>query len=254
MSIVTFIVSSVQLLLDVIKLTFSLKSKLIAWFEFTRPAKKVLGSITNNKIILKIFVKDFIVRDNTIINPKLFSVEGPTTQAHPNIDKVWAEAETRGITQLSNLLGQLGKKDKIEIVEMSEGFNKWDTNMIVLGAQAMKCMDFYKLMEYVAYSMDEKEMYDNQKNQVVPRDSGGEYGYGIILKAKNPQIHSGNGIGILLGGYGTLGTKAAIYYFCKNIHLLGKEFGDKYFGLVVRAKVSAGEQSVRRLREYDKVF
>ncbi|MDO8498535.1 MAG: hypothetical protein Q7S44_02010 [bacterium] len=226
---------------------------MVNWFQFIRPARKVLGPMVDNKILLKIFIKDFIVKDNTINNPKLFSIEGPTTQAHPNIEKVWAEAETRGVTQLFNLLGQLGKKDKLEIIEMSDGFNHWDTNMIVLGGQAMKSMDFYKVMDNVAYSMDENNIYNNENGEIIPRDSKGEYGYGIILKSKNPQMGN-NGIGILLGGYGTLGTKAAIYYLCNNISKLGKEFGNKYFGLIVRAKASAGEQSVKRLKEFDKLF
>lgn len=206
--------------------------------------------MTDNKVLVRIFVKDFIVKDSHLPPPKLISQEGPTVQEHPNVEKVWPEAEVKGIGYLSNLLGELGKREKLEIVEMSRGFNMWDSNMVILGGQAMKSMDFYKVMENVAYSMDEREIYDGESGKIIPREP--DYGYGIILKAKNPE-HTPS-YGILLGGFGTMGTEAAIYYFYKNIQHLGKEFGSKCFGLVVRAKVSAGYQSARRLKQYDKVF
>lgn len=239
--------------LDIIKLLISAWESVIHWYNYVRPSRKLLGNILDNKNLLRIFVKDFIVKDNVFSAPKLISIEGPTTQAHPNIEKVWADAEARGVAKLLNVLGDLGKRKKLEIVEMSKGYDYWDSNMIVLGAQAMKCMDFYELMENVAYSVDENHIYDKQSGQIIPRDEPEKYGYGIILKAKNSQVDEG-GIGILLGGYGVLGTQAAIYYFINNLAKLGKEFGSKSFGLVIRAKVSAGEQSATRLSRYDKVF
>lgn len=247
-----FIVSILQSILDIFKLLVSLGKSVFHWYSYTRPSKKLLGKMVDSKSLLRIFVKDFIVRDNTGGSPpKLISQEGPTTQEHPNIEKVWAEAEARGVARLLNLLGELGKKDKLEVVEMSRGYDFWDTNMIVLGAQARKCMDFYEVMEDVAYSVDEQHIYERETGRTVNREP--EYGYGIILKAKNPQM-IGGGTGILLGGYGVLGTQAAVYYFIKNIANLGKKFGNRSFGIVVRARVSAGEQAVKRIKRYDKVF
>lgn len=235
---------------DIIKSIPKAYEAILEWWNFKRPASKVLGRIINKKIEVKIFVKDFIVPNNVSSSPKLSSVEGPTTQLHPNIEKVWAEAEARGVAELLNLLGNMGKRSNLEIVEMSSGFDMWNKDMIVLGAQAMKCMDFYEVMENVAYSVDEMNIYDKETGKVIQRENG--YGYGLILKTKNPQIE--NGIGFLLGGYGVLGTQAAIYYFTKNIANLGKLFSDKYFGIIVRAKISAGKQSAKRLTKYDKVF
>jgi len=235
---------------DIVKSTPKVFGSIRDWWSFKRPTSKVLGRIIDEKIEVKIFVKDFIVPDNTNSSPKLSSQEGPTTQLHPNIEKVWAEAEARGVAELLNLLGDMGKRINLEIVEMSSGYDIWNKDMIVLGAQAMKCMDFYEVMENVAYSVDERNIYDKESGKVIQRENG--YGYGLILKAKNPQL--GNGIGFLLGGYGVLGTQAAIYYFTKNVANLGKLFGDKYFGVIVRAKVSAGKQSASRLTKYDKVF
>lgn len=246
------LISLAQFLLDILKLLLSAWKSITHWYTYTRPSKKVLADIANNKQLVRIFVKDFIVRDNTFSDPKLFSVEGPTTQAHPNVEKVWPEVEACGVARLLNILGELGKREKIDITEMSKGYEFWDSNMIVLGAQAMKCMDFYEVMEDVAYSMDEHHIYNKSTGEIISREEQEKYGYGLILKAKNPNVKEG--VGILLGGYGVLGTQASIYYFIRNLADLGKEFGDKYFGLIVRAKVSAGEQSVTRLKKFDKVF
>ena len=82
------------------------------------------------------------------------------------------------------------------------------------------------------------------------------FGYGIILKALNPFKTPGpRGIGILIGGFGVLGTAAAAaYYFKENFRELGKEFGMDCFGIAVRAPVTAGEQAVERIREWDRRF
>ena len=133
---------------------------------------------------------------------------------------------------------------------MSKGFDVWDKNMIILGAQAMKCMDFYEVMDNVGYNVDEDHIYDKDSGEIIEREDG--YGYGLIIKARNPQME--NGTGILLGGYGVLGTEAAIHFFIKNIAKLGKEYGSNCFSLIVRAKTSAGKQSVKRIKKYDKSF
>lgn len=225
----------------------------VKWWKFNRPAGKVLGSIVDNGKVVKVFVKDLLVPENTPEAPKLISEEGTMRQYNPNIDKVWPEVEARGIAELLNLLGQLGKKDKLEIVEMSRGYDSWNCNLFVLGAQSGKSLEFYKIMENVGYRMDSSDIYNSESGEVVEREDG--YGYGLIIKAKNKQLaENEEGTGILLGGFGVLGTEAAIYYFCNNIRSLGKEFGKKYFSIVVRARIASGGQSAERIRTLDKVF
>ena len=238
---------------EIIKSLPSVYSRFKEWYNFKLPAGKVIGSIIDNKILVRIFLKDLEVPGNTIDNPKLISKEGNFEQKHPNIDKVWPEVEGRGIAELLNLLGHLGKKDKTEIIEMSRGYNQWDSNLIILGAQAVKSMEFYQIMDKVGYYVDEDNIYDFDTKQPVNRKFG--YGYGLIIKAENPNLPGGKkGIGILLGGYGTLGTLAAVHYFCNNINQLGKEFGGKYFSIIVRARAASGQQSARRLRSLDRVY
>src|SRR5260221_13930990 len=108
----------------------------------------------NNDVLLRIFVKDLIAPNNTSDNPTLFSVEGNALMANPNIGKVWPDVEAKGVGKLQNVLGQLGKRNKIEVVEMSEGYDMWDSDFIIFGAQGMKNREFYKIMKNVGYGAD----------------------------------------------------------------------------------------------------
>jgi len=222
------------------------------WRRFKQPAGIVLDQLISNKQCLRIFVKDLIVPENTFTNPKLFSIEGNIQQANPNIEKVWPEVEGKGVGLLQNLLGQLGKKEKIEIVEMSKGYDLWDENFIILGAQAMKCREYYNIMDKVGYYMDEQAILDKDTQKPISMEKG--YGYGLVIKAEKGALRTKKHTGILLGGFGTLGTAAAIYYFVNSVHKLGKEFGKKPFSLVVRARINSGPQSVTRISKLDKIF
>lgn len=240
-----------NLFFTVIQFFPSIYSYIVEWWKFKRPAGLVFGNLMNNKKTLLIFVKDLIVPNNTFAEPKLFSIEGNVQQANPNIGKVWPEVEGKGVGLLQNLLGQMGKKDKIEIIEMSKGYDLWDSDFIILGAQAIKCREFYEVMEKVGYYVDEKSIYNKETGKPIEMEQG--YGYGLIIKAEksNPQDKIN---GILLGGFGVLGTAAAIYYFVHSVNKLGDEFGNNAFSIVVRAREASGEQSTVRLKKYDKQF
>ena len=99
--------------------------------------------------------------------------------------------------------------------------------------------------------MDGSNIYDVE-DKIIQRENG--FGYGIILKSQNPFHSNGKGIAFLIGGFGVLGTAAAAYYFKENIRNLGKEFGDAYFSILVRAPFTAGIEAVERLTSYDRRF
>ncbi len=242
-----FIFAVVQFIPD----TFKFIKK---WWIFRRPAGKIFGSIIDKKNTLNIFVKDLDVPNNTFDNPKLFSKEGGIQQINPNISKVWPEVEGEGLAELFNLLGRIDKRDNINIIPTSQGLSNWSDNLIVLGAQAIKSLEFYKTMNNVGYRMDDKEIYDNDTGEIIPRENDDQYGYGLIIKAKNPHSKSKKSFGFLLGGFGTLGTRASIYYFTHNIDKLGKAYGDKCFSLVIRARTVSGYKSAEVMEKYTKTF
>ena len=223
--------------------------RLRKWWNESRPRVRVLGAIADNDEICTIFVRDLLLGKDS----QLIAVEpGRGVGIVPNVVDLWADVEGRGVSYVLNALGQVGKRHNISIVRMSQDTGIWDTNLIVMGAQAQKCFDFYDRLEGVMYRMDAHNIIDRQTGENVERESG--YGYGIILKARNPYMTKGSlGVGFLIGGFGTLGTAAAAYYFREHLPELGKQFGSQCFGIVVRASITAGEQTVERLPRYDRV-
>ncbi|MCR4277884.1 MAG: hypothetical protein NUV80_01760 [Candidatus Berkelbacteria bacterium] len=216
------------------------------YYQQTRPIQMLLGRIGNNREVAKVFVRDFILPQGS----QVLSIEPRHgVGVVPNVPHLWPDVEGRTLAYVVNVLGRAGKTENINIVRMSEDEGEWNANIIVLGAQAQKCFDFYEQMEEVAYKMDGSEIY-NYRGRIIPRETG--YGYGIILKARNP--FNSAGTAFLIGGFGTLGTISAAYYFKENFEKLGREFGQKNFGVVVRCPISAGEEAVERLRRYDKSF
>lgn len=219
------------------------------WWNGSRPRVRVLGSIANDNEVCTIFVRDFYLEEGS----RIISVEPRRgVGSVPNVRELWPDVEGRGVSYVLNALGQVGKRHNISIVRMSQDMGIWDTNIIVMGAQAQKCFDFYNRLENVMYAVDSENIFDTETKENVVREDG--YGYGIIDKARNP-YKKGRlpGVGFLIGGYGTLGTAAAAYYFREHLEDLGKKFGSRCFGVVVRASITAGEQTVERLPEYDKV-
>jgi len=213
------------------------------WWQNQRPINQVLQGIGNNDRITRVFIRDMLIPLGT----PLISTGVAGIGLVPNVNELWPRVEGVAMANILNVLGQVGKTRNIEIIEMSKDPGLWDSDLIVLGAQAQKCFDFYQRMRQVAYSID-TELRDASTGNVIPRQPG--YGYGIILKAQNP--YASNSVGLLIGGYGVLGTETASYYFRRYCAELGQRFGKKFFGVVVRASVTAGVQSVERLMSLDK--
>ena len=225
-------------------------NRISRWWRDSRPARKLLGGIADNAEQCKIFVRDFLIEADT----KLISVEPRVgIGVVPNVHHLWPDVEGRAVGDLLNVFGQVGKTRGIEIVRMSEDAGEWNCHVIVLGAQANKSYDFYKHLRNVAFRMDGEQIYENATGNIVTREDG--FGYGIILKSLNPfKTTSLPGVGLLIGGFGVLGTAAAAHYFREHYKSLGKEFGARCFGIVVRAPITAGEQAVERLSIWDRTF
>lgn len=223
-----------------------LGQRFIQYIQNQLPAKKLLGDFVDNNAPCKLFVRDLILESGS----KVLSIEPRVgVGCVPNVPVLWPEVEGLGISYVLNVLGNVGKTKNINIVKMSEDKGEWNANIIVLGAQAQKSFDFYTHMNKVAYSMDGQHIY-NQRHKIIEMENG--YGYGLILKAQNPS--KDNGFGFLIGGFGVLGTLASAYYFRTNFKKLGKDFGNKPFGIIVRCPITAGEEATQRLSKYDISF
>ena len=226
--------------------------KAYRYLATSRPPLLILGDIANNAEQCLIFIRHLFIQDTTSeTTPLLEKVPRRGVGRVPNVEDLWADVDATALANTLNVLGQVGKKRNIQIIRMSEDKGEWNGHIIVIGGQSQKSFDFYRLMEQVFYGMDNTNIYDVETNKIIPREN--EYGYGVVLKARNPQRTGKTGVAFLVGGYGTLGTEAASYYLREHLNELGREFGRKCFGIVVRASISAGVQSVERLKQYDKV-
>ncbi len=218
------------------------------WWRNSRPRRKLLGDICNNLETTKIFVRDIFLEKGTkvLVNEPRIGIG-----IISNINKLYTEVEGKGIAYIYSTLGQVGKTKNIELIGLGEDVKgEWNSNVILLGAQAQKHFDFYKYMKNVAFKMDNKNIYSTKTNEIIIREEG--FGYGIILKSENPfKTGPKKGIAFLIGGFGVLGTVAAAYYFREHFNQLGKEFGSDCFGIVVRAPITAGEEAVERLFQHD---
>jgi hypothetical protein len=104
-------------------------------------------------------------------------------------------------------------------------------------------------MDFVGYGVDEDRIYNCDTGAtIINPSSDTNHGYGVIVKARNNTAGSNGETAILLGGFGVLGTEAAIHYFCLNIASLGKEFKKDYFSIVVKARITGGKETVTRVR------
>jgi hypothetical protein len=251
MIIIKLFFEIVALIKDIFSAFEFIRKSLLSYINLRRPAVKIFGKLLKSKTFIKIYARDLKVIDNTPNNPKLFafSMDGTLWQ-HPNIDSVWPEVEVVASQDLIRLFTEL-KKEEIIVGKMSDQKN-WDENIIILGAQADSSLKFYEIMKNVGYKMDEKEIYDNDSKEIIPKEEG--YGYGIIMKAKNPYLKNNCDYSFLVGGFGILGTEAASLYFYKNLKELSESFGKKYFSCIIRASISGGKYSVKRLQEYDKCY
>ena len=226
--------------------------KAYLYWVTSRPPMLILGEVANNDEQCIIFIRHLFIQDVTLeTTPLLEKVPRAGIRSVPNVRDLWPDVDATALADSLNVLGQAGKKRNIRITRMSEDNGEWNGHIIVIGGQSRKSLDFYELMEQVFYRMDDTNIYDARTNEIIPREEG--FGYGIVLKARNPRRTGKSGVAFLIGGYGTLGTEAASYYLREHLNELGKEFRRRCFGIVVRVSTSAGVQSVERLREYDRV-
>jgi len=223
---------------------------LIRWIRSNKQKLKVLGTFANNNVNSTIFFRDLVLAPKS----KVIAQDPPFMLSEtPNIRDLWPAVEGKAIALILNLLGEINKTKNIIVKPMSTDQGELDTNVMVLGAQAKKSFDFYSNMDDVGYRMGVDEIYDNQTDEIIVREEG--FGYGIIIKARNPHyVKAPDSPAFLIGGYGVLGTIAAAYYFRNHINDLAKKFGKSPFSIIVRAPINAGEEAVQRLSSYDKKF
>lgn len=219
--------------------------KAIQYFRNIRPAKKLLQGLAKKNEECVFWLRDAFLPPGFPI----YEIYRGNMLPIPNVSKWWAEVDAKVVADVLNVLGNQGKSDHIEFHVLGANRGELNANIVCIGAQFPQANMFFNEFENVFYRMDNQNIIEINRNQNIPQQAN--YGYGIIIKARNPHKLPNGGVAFLIGGFGTLGTEAAGYYFRTRFKELGKRFGKKCFGVVVRASIAGGPQSVERLEQYD---
>lgn len=239
--------------------------KLRDWLYTTNPRAMVLGAIALNEERTCIFVRDLRVQLHQLMPGMRQEDQWPLLDRSParlgggiegrgiNIPVVWADVDAQSVADLLNVLGQVGKTHNLEVVRRSEDEGDRDCHLIVVGGQDQNARHFYAHMQDVYYRMDDAGLYEALTGTQLAPDPASQYGYGVILKARNPYKVTGHpGLALLVGGFGVLGTLAASHYLRTHLRDLGVLFGRETFGVVVRASLTGGHQTVERVAHLDR--
>lgn len=223
------------------------------WWLRQRPSWLILERLGERSEPVLVFYRDLWPPVGALFNTFEPLVNRPGVI--PNIDKVWPHAEATALANLLYVFAVVDKHENLVLQPMSKDDGAWDAGIVILGAQTERCFQFYEQMESVAFRMtrDGNDIVDNTTAEKVKREP--DYGYGIIIKTRNPhRTIGGRGVGLLIGGYGVLGTEAAGHWFRNHYGELAKDFGSRAFGVVVRAPVAGGAEAAVRLPEYDRAM
>jgi hypothetical protein len=158
-----------------------------------------------------------------------------------NINPVWPEAEGLSLAYTYNLLGRLGKEDRIFVRSLINDWHKLRFPTISIGFNP-KTEQLLDACSPVMFTYDNminggELKLKNGKERLdayLPNDAG------VIQKTfiKNSKIPI-----FILAGLGTYGTMSAAYLFAKHAVDLGKLYGDRAFCVLLSVNVNQGNES-----------
>jgi len=225
----------------------------LVWHKKSRPYRFILDGMASNNELCLIFIRHVFIEDaapaTTPLRERL--PRYGSTVAVSNVRDLCADVDGIALANVLNVLGHAGKSENIRIMRTSEDHGDWNGHLIVIGGESQQSCEFCSAMQPIFYRLSSTDIYDTTEDCCIPREPG--FVYGVILKARNPKRAGRPGVALLIGGLGSRGTEAASYYLREHVDELGKEFGSNCFGVIVRASIAAGVESVERLTHYDRV-
>jgi len=164
--------------------------------------------------------------------------------------ELWTEGDSQAAIHILNVLGKLGKTEKLDIVPVGKAWDEWDTNIVCIGGnlKSRNIMNFennkfYKVEYPPSTQAAPAEVIDLAENKPIQRETG--FDYGIILKLRNP-YSKGKVIFTVLGTE-AMGTQAAGYYLATHLKQLAKEVGRAEFGVLIKVDISSGVQATQKV-------
>lgn len=231
-----------------IPIVIFLGSKILVWWNSTRPSKLLFKSCLGKDNDILIFHSQMSgADDNYNFNPNqkyITRYPDPLPSNHSNlgvqqkknIDPVLSEAETECLTDVYNILGIVGKVKNINIGDLIDDWNMWSCPIISVGfnPKTIKLMEKCDPIHFeLLLPRGELKVKDCNISfgSRVPNDAG------IVQKTfiKDTDIPV-----FILAGLGTMGTSSAGYVLKQNFVEIGKLFGSVPFCIFLKVKIDEG--------------
>ncbi|OGE82576.1 MAG: hypothetical protein A2846_00415 [Candidatus Doudnabacteria bacterium RIFCSPHIGHO2_01_FULL_49_9] len=246
----------------VIPVTIYLGSKILKWWNNSRPSRLILKDYLSKDVVVYIFHSEMSSADNDwnkIKDPKYitrYPQPIPTDHANLgvqkkyNIDPISSLADAEGVADVFNILGSVQKIKNIHIGDLISDWNIWSNPVFSIGFNP-KTHKFREKCEPIFFDLDDVSL--KIKNSNISFDSYFPNDAGIIQKTFDKESKTPV---IILAGMGTLGTSAASHLLRINIISLGKVFGNNPFCVFFTVKTDEGKNSatIRKITPLPKWF
>jgi hypothetical protein len=154
-----------------------------------------------------------------------------------NIPWVTSLGETHSLGYIFNVLGQCGKKTKINMCYADQTYDRWDVPMFLLGGSNKTRSAFATCNPIYEFS-DGKFRHLASGNSYSPQDS--DYDIGLLQKMISPATNVPVWVCM---GWRSNGTIASAYGLFKYWRELGCLYGRKNFGILFEFRDQDGPQS-----------
>ncbi|MGD2249790.1 MAG: hypothetical protein PVF58_15385 [Candidatus Methanofastidiosia archaeon] len=224
------------------------------WYSYTRPIRKMLGSIADDTQQLKLFFR--IYQGDVKIR-----TEQGIMELH-RINKITSVATARCLTYLLGLFISMRSDENIEFVSAKRLPDFPDSNIVCIGGPNTN-----EATEKI-FEIEDQEMWlpyvfggeKGKKDEIIKIDentktkkwfSGEKFDYGIIIKTRNPYFKE-KWI-LILAGLCPEATTGASFFFHSKRKQIAKRFENRPFGVVIKVDTQLGYKSAKEV-DYSVLF
>ena len=203
------------------------------------PLQRLLGALARNDSECAVFVRGMFRDDNTFysrVPEYLKSVKVIKVERWINIPEVFGSADVRAAADTFNLLGQAGRRERVEFYSLDEDWDLWSKDLVCIGGH-------FKTVRILELASRTLVGYQHPDRFVFPKGPtfiARDHDYGLILKMTHPETKK---ICLVLMGLGALGTEAAGHYLRENGAMIGRLYGSRDFALLLEVDLNHGKEA-----------
>ena len=206
------------------------------------PLRRLLRGLVNNDVDCLVFVRGMFVPNNIFFSrvpqPQQLAPLQIAVQPWVNIREVYGAADVRAASDLFNLFGEAGRRERIQFASIEHDWDLWTSDLVCIGGH----FKTDRVLQLAASLVRYTHPYSFTSPNGTSTFTVGPADYGLILKITHPVTSR---TCLVLMGLGALGTEAAAHYLRLNARMLGQLFGGSDFALVVQADAAHGKEAAR---------